>query len=307
MPEKDYDKIYYECEPAEIKKMRNEISINGIISQFLFENASRTSLVNYYLQGGDKTAFATFKGTVIAMENDKILFKRLWCSYMGDDGNYTSGKEDHVYIYDTERFKEIGIQIGDAVEFNALVYPYVKDRYKIDLALRAPESISFILQYKLPSDEELLEQELSSLACEVCPLASQCFGNICIHEEWRDALVYFLKHSHTTNNGSKTTKKKKREEYKPLEFIGNTSAYVHTPYRYRDKNEEIFYLFSEYNLIKIKHKSNRGSKEMIPVESSFVEYDNNKIFIDGQLFGTISGNDREIIMPNGKCLKIYRK
>lgn len=53
-------------------------------------------------------------------------------------------------------------KVDDCVEFSAEVYRYVKtgDGKLIDYSLRNPEGIKRIESYQLPSDDELMKQEI---------------------------------------------------------------------------------------------------------------------------------------------------
>mgnify|MGYP006913689530 FL=1 len=47
----------------------------------------------------------------------------------------------------------------------------------IDYGLRNPTGIQKIEAYKLPSDDELIMQEVEQLICETCFLSEQCNRN----------------------------------------------------------------------------------------------------------------------------------
>ena len=65
---------------------------------------------------------------------------------------------------------------GDCVSFFAEVYRYIKksDGKKLDYGLRNPEGIEKINKYDLPSDDDLLMQEIDSMLCETCSMADYC-------------------------------------------------------------------------------------------------------------------------------------
>ena len=116
-----------------------------------------------------------FKGQIDRRTKNKICFKRIYIDGMYPDGLCFEGKEDHVWMDLTgfEAFKP-----GDSVSFWAEVYRYLKtgDGKLIDFGLRNPKEIKQIDPYELPSDEELIKQELSMIVCEACPLSDSCSG-----------------------------------------------------------------------------------------------------------------------------------
>ena len=85
-------------------------------------------------------------------------------------------KEDHVWM-DKSGFEKYNV--GDSVSFCAEVYRYVKtgNGKLIDYGLRNPTGIQKIEAYELPSDDELIMQEVEQLICETCFLSEQCNRN----------------------------------------------------------------------------------------------------------------------------------
>jgi hypothetical protein len=109
------------------------------------------------------------------------------------DGRMFDGKEDHVWM-DKKGFEEF--QPGDSVEFFAEVYRYVKtgNGKQIDFGLRNPEGIKKVPAYKLPTDEELAEQDIRMIICETCYLGEQCNGAICLRPKKEiDSLIKTMK------------------------------------------------------------------------------------------------------------------
>ena len=102
---------------------------------------------------------------------------------MCPDGEVFDGKEDHVWMDKTglEQFC-----VGDCLSFEAEVYRYVKtgNGKMIDFGLRNPSPLSVkkIESYDLPSDKELMRQEINLVICETCFLSEQCNRTYCIME-----------------------------------------------------------------------------------------------------------------------------
>ena len=120
-----------------------------------------------------------FKGQIERVNPKHICFKRIFFSGMYPDGTTFDGKEDHVWM-DKSGFEEYAV--GDRVSFGAEVYRYVKtgNGKLIDYGLRNPTGIQKIEAYELPSDDELIMQEVEQLICETCFLSEQCNRNYCM-------------------------------------------------------------------------------------------------------------------------------
>ena len=114
-----------------------------------------------------------FKGEVETFAKGKICFKRIYVEYMLPDTSIHMGKEDHVWM-SSEGFGKLNK--GDCVSFFAEVYRYIKksDGKKLDYGLRNPEDIKKISKYDLPTEKELLMQEIDSMICETCDMADFC-------------------------------------------------------------------------------------------------------------------------------------
>lgn len=118
-----------------------------------------------------------FKGQIDRCTDSKICFKRIYVEGMHPDGICFEGKEDHVWM-DLKGFEQF--KPGDSVSFWAEIYRYLKTSNGkiIDFGLRNPAQIKKIEPYELPSDEELIKQELSQIVCETCPLSDTCSGTV---------------------------------------------------------------------------------------------------------------------------------
>ena len=121
----------------------------------------------------------SFKGRIEKKIKEYICFERIMVEGMYSDGSCFDGKEEHVWmnIVGFENYK-----IGACVSFYAEVYRYVKksNGKQIDFALRNPEQIQEIESYELPSDNDLREQEISSIFCESCYLRECCSKVFCL-------------------------------------------------------------------------------------------------------------------------------
>ncbi len=128
-----------------------------------------------------------FQGQIEKITKTHICFQKIFVSGMFSDGIMFDGKEDHVWI---ERRGFETCQIGDCVEFFAEVYRYVKtgDGKLIDYSLRNAEGIKKIPPYKLPSDNDLIKQEIGWVVCETCFLGEQCNKGFCVLNSQKKAL-----------------------------------------------------------------------------------------------------------------------
>lgn len=120
-----------------------------------------------------------FKGQIEKIAKDTVCFKRIFVIGMYPDGEMFDGKEDHVWM-DKSGFETF--QVGDSVEFFAEVYRYVKtgNGKLIDYSLRNPTGIKKIAAYELPSDDDLIRQEIEQIICETCFLSEQCNRIVCM-------------------------------------------------------------------------------------------------------------------------------
>lgn len=124
-----------------------------------------------------------FKGQVARVNalDGTVLFKQITIEGFYGDGDGFYGKEDHVWISteDTSAF-----QPGESLSFNAEVYRYMKhggqDGKLIDYGLRDISDIRKIESYEVPTEEELVDQQISQLVCETCLYHDQCSGVSCI-------------------------------------------------------------------------------------------------------------------------------
>lgn len=134
----------------------------------------------------------SFKGKIEKKSKSKICFNKIDISGFYGDGTGFSGKEDHVWL-DLKGFEKY--EIGDCLSFQAEVYRYLKtsNGKKIDFGLRNPSFIKKIGEYELPTDEQLLLQQIDEIICEVCLFREHCYMEMCIaNEEWREGMREML-------------------------------------------------------------------------------------------------------------------
>lgn len=122
-----------------------------------------------------------FRGTIdrVDAEKAKIVFKRIAISGIYRDGIGFYGKEDHVWM-NLAGFETF--QAGDSVEFFADVYRYMRHGKGklIDYALENPSDIKKIDAYQVPTDQDLVDQQIRQLVCETCRYYDQCFLGNCV-------------------------------------------------------------------------------------------------------------------------------
>lgn len=138
-----------------------------------------------------------FKGEVEKFGKEHICFKRIYVDGMYSDGVCFEDKEDHVWM-SIQWFE--GLAIGDCVSFFAEPYRYLKtsNGKTLDFGLRNPKQVKKIEKYELPSDEDLMRQEVNSIICETCYLNEQCYRIDCIRnpkelKSLRKSIMDFLK------------------------------------------------------------------------------------------------------------------
>ena len=138
-----------------------------------------------------------FKGQIEKKNDKKVCFKRVYVDGMYFDGICFEGKEDHVWM-DLKGFEDY--QVGDSVSFYAEIYRYLKtgNGKMIDFGLRNPQKITKIDPYQLPSDDELLRQEVELMVCETCFLSEQCTG-FCLLTKGEKAKIDSMFHAVKSN------------------------------------------------------------------------------------------------------------
>lgn len=180
----DFGVIFFEKETMKGIVGGEKLTYEDYIDiQIQTKNNFRGSFFMCYIYGPIE-----FKGEVDTFRNGKICFKRIYDEYMLPDFSIHSGKEDHVWM-DIKGFEKL--KKGDCIAFNAEVYRYIKkkDGKKLDYGLRNPESVKKINKYDLPTDEEIIKQEIDSLICETCILSEQCVSRSnCIRNKERKLL-----------------------------------------------------------------------------------------------------------------------
>lgn len=163
---------------------RNDVVGAEKMSYDEYVDVQLASLGHVYRSGFANGIFSyllEFKGQIERVNARHICFKRIFISGMYPDGEMFEGKEDHVWM-DKCGFE--AFTAGDCVSFGAEVYRYVKtgNGKRIDYGLRNPAGIQKIEAYKLPSDDELMMQEVKRIICETCFLSEQCNHTFCLME-----------------------------------------------------------------------------------------------------------------------------
>ncbi len=135
-----------------------------------------------------------FLGRIEKIDNGNVLFSRIMLDGLYDDGTGFYGKEDHVWM-SNEDFKDFSC--GECLRFAAEVYRYMKHGNGgklIDYALISPRNIRRIDKYAVPTDEELVDQQIQQLVCETCIRHDHCNMGMCIrNQEEREERVKTLK------------------------------------------------------------------------------------------------------------------
>lgn len=123
-----------------------------------------------------------FKGQIEKITEKNVCFNRIYVSGMYGDGTMFDGREDHVWM-DNKGFERF--HAGDCLEFSAEVYRYIKtgNGKMMDYSLRNPERIKKIDAYELPSDDDLLMQEIDQIICETCFYREHCYNVFCMRSE----------------------------------------------------------------------------------------------------------------------------
>lgn len=135
-----------------------------------------------------------FEGEVNKVDSKRktVLFKRIRLTGTYYDGTCFEGKEDHVWISVSDTLPFVP---NKSYSFEAEVYRYMKHGKKgklIDYGLRNPVDIQEISDYEVPTDEELIDQEIRKMICDVCLYRDHCYGVYCMmnQEEYKEKFTF---------------------------------------------------------------------------------------------------------------------
>ena len=174
-----------------MKQMPCEISPENIPIDINFYSSG---LECYYALGGYKDAFAVIKGHVDAISSVKgYFFACLSISFeiadmllyielggLDDDRIYTD-LEEHFWISDVKPFEDVGIVVGDCVEFTAFVYAYYRYDGQIAYSLKCPQSIHKITSAEVEHLSMRLTHEYhEDFVYSHCMYTKQCSREHCI-------------------------------------------------------------------------------------------------------------------------------
>lgn len=159
--------------PAEMKKVvgAEKLSYDEYIHIQLQQYSKRFDFITCYVNFPSE-----FKGKIQKINSKQVCFEKIYVDGMySNDATFFEGKEDHVWM-SKEGFEVF--QEGDSVSFYAEVYRYLKtsDGKCIEFGLRNPASIKKIESYKLPTDRQIIENEVAHIICETCFLYEHCNG-----------------------------------------------------------------------------------------------------------------------------------
>lgn len=178
-----YEKGYIDFSPDGMKQVKDgeNLSYNEYLE---IQRKSCDQCRQYFAMSYWDNLICDFKGQIDRFDRvkEKIIFKRLFVEGMYSDGIGFFGKEDHVWM-DMHPFQEHSI--GECIRFSATIYRYLKTSggKRISFGLRDPEFIKRIDSYDVPTDEELIDQQIEQLVCETCRYYYHCFMGNCIANE----------------------------------------------------------------------------------------------------------------------------
>jgi hypothetical protein len=179
----NYGKGYIDFSPEGMKKVKHGEALS--YEDYLeIQKKSCEQFREYFAMCYWNHYVCDFKGQIerINESKGKVVFKRLFVDGMYHDGIGFFGKEDHVWM-DKEPFAEYSV--GDCLRFSANICRYLKTgngKY-IDYDLENPEAIKKIDSYEVPTDQELVDQQIEQLVCETCRYYDQCYMGMCISNE----------------------------------------------------------------------------------------------------------------------------
>ena len=170
------------------------------------DKCSRDGFKNCYYESA---GYGEFKGQVSKIKKGRYLFEKIDVSWEYG-GIYYRSKEEHVWLFETKKLKAHNIKIGDNVSFTGIIKPYTRKNGTVDLGIEEIDNIKKIDNYELPTDQELHEQFMQDLKCELCLYTDHCDQVFCMMPESKQK-VYIA-----SPNFSEKTKKKIKQIKKLL-------------------------------------------------------------------------------------------
>lgn len=158
----------------------------------LQRKSCRTARRYFGICWSDGNSDAWFCGQVDQVMDDYLLFERIGIRWTWHDGTICAGAEDQVCMEKTG-FPE-DMKAGDKFSFTADIYRYVNDSENIiDFGLRNQQNIIKEEAACIPTDEDLVDEQIHNLICEICMYRDHCDGFCIANQDELKERFDFLK------------------------------------------------------------------------------------------------------------------
>lgn len=161
--------------------MNKKKKTKGIKLQKKSNKKKKISEREYLWNDSDSDYYAK----VVKIDDKSCVLKNVWIDGMRHDGMSFNGSEDHINLTkakDIAEIKKHNIHINDKIRFKATVYEYTRKDGSKDFSLKDIENIYRIEDYKIPTREELIDEQIWNLVCETCLFNEKCCG-LCLADE----------------------------------------------------------------------------------------------------------------------------
>lgn len=130
--------------------------------------------------------FGVYFAKVVSIEENQAVLKNVVIDGIRHDGMGFMGSEDHVNIFNTKdikRLKEKNLQPGYKICLRAQSYEYERKDGSSDFSLYNISDIEIIDDYDIPTKEELIDEQIRNLVCEVCLYDDSCDCGVCMADK----------------------------------------------------------------------------------------------------------------------------
>lgn len=172
--------------------MNKKKKTKGIKLQKKSNKKKKISEREYLWNDSDSDYYAK----VVKINDKSCVLKNVWIDGMRHDGISFNGSEDHINltkVKDIAEIKKHNIHINDKIRFKATVYEYTRKDGSKDFSLKNIENIYKIEDYKIPSREELIDEQIWNLVCETCLFNEKCCGFCLVNEAETEKRFKILK------------------------------------------------------------------------------------------------------------------
>lgn len=141
--------------------------------------------------------FGKYFAKVVSIEENRIVLKNVVIDGIRHYGIGFIGSEDHVNIVETKDVKTLtdkDVHPGYKICFTAQPYGYTRKDGSVDISLCDISDVEFVDNYHIPTKDELIDEQIQNLVCEVCIFNENCCGGMCIaNQEERKKKIEILK------------------------------------------------------------------------------------------------------------------